>query len=78
MKSKPFTDGEFIKHCLSFVSDILCPNVSLSARTVTRRIEKHSIQVCIFFNRSGQMYRYDGHCTVGVLMKTSKFKKSLQ
>lgn len=39
MKSKPFTDGEFIKHCLSFVSDILCPNVSLSARTVTRRIE---------------------------------------
>ncbi|KAJ8031811.1 General transcription factor II-I repeat domain-containing protein 2B [Holothuria leucospilota] len=50
-------DGEFVKECLTAAADILCPekknlfsNVSLSARTVTRRVEalatdvKHSLQ----------------------------------
>ena len=43
---KPFTDGEFVKGCLLAVVDVVCPEkkslfeaVSLSARTVTRRIE---------------------------------------
>ena len=43
---KPFTDGKFVKDCLLAVVDVVCPEkrslfeaVSLSARTVTRRIE---------------------------------------
>jgi len=45
-KSKPFSDGEFIKECLLDSAALICPekkeafkNVSLSQRTVTRRIE---------------------------------------
>lgn len=44
--SKPFSDGEFVKECMVEAASILCPdskslfeNVSLSRRTVTRRIE---------------------------------------
>ena len=44
---KPFTDGEFVKECILTVVDIVCPdkkhlfeNISLSARTVTRRVEE--------------------------------------
>ena len=44
--SKPFSDGEFVKECLVDSSALLCPdkkeefeNVSLSRRTVTRRVE---------------------------------------
>lgn len=43
---KPLSDGEFVKHCLIKVAEIMCPektqdfsNVSLSRQTVTRRIE---------------------------------------
>jgi hypothetical protein len=46
-KSKPFTDGEFIKECMEAVSEILCPaqkqlfsKLSLSGVTVARRIEE--------------------------------------
>ena len=46
-KMMPFAEGEFVKECLMAVVDIVCPekkslfsNVSLSRRTVTRRIEK--------------------------------------
>lgn len=46
---KPFTDGEFVKKCLMTVVEIVCPekkalfsNISLSARTITRRIEEMS------------------------------------
>ena len=42
---KPFVDGEFVKKCMLAVVDVVCPekaqlfrNISLSARTVTRRI----------------------------------------
>lgn len=45
-KSKAFSDGEFIKECLLDSAALMCPekkgafeNVSLSRRTVTRRIE---------------------------------------
>ncbi|XP_047989846.1 general transcription factor II-I repeat domain-containing protein 2-like [Leguminivora glycinivorella] len=45
-KSKPFTDGEFIKECLEDAADVLSPlqkslyaKVSLSGVTVARRIE---------------------------------------
>lgn len=44
--NKPFSDGEFIKECLIEASKIICPDIkhkfegiSLSRRTVTRRIE---------------------------------------
>ena len=44
--TKPFSDGEFIKECLVESAALICPekkeafeNVSLSRRTVTRRIE---------------------------------------
>ena len=44
---KPFSDGEFVKDCLMAVVDVLIPekrslfsNISLSRRTVTRRIEE--------------------------------------
>lgn len=51
-KMKPFTDGEFVKECLLAVVDIVCPekkslfaSISLSGRTVTRRIEEMSADV---------------------------------
>ncbi|XP_033971718.1 general transcription factor II-I repeat domain-containing protein 2-like [Trematomus bernacchii] len=44
---KPFTDGEFVKKCLNAVAEEVCPEkkdvfnaVSLSASTITRRIEE--------------------------------------
>ncbi|KAG0727511.1 General transcription factor II-I repeat domain-containing protein 2 [Chionoecetes opilio] len=49
---KPFTDGDFIKECIMVVIDSLCPvkrsafdSVSLSPRTVCRRIEEMSDRV---------------------------------
>ena len=51
---KPFTEGDFVKDCLKVVVEVICPekkkiffNVtpSLSARTVTRRIEELSDDV---------------------------------
>ncbi|CAH1105999.1 unnamed protein product [Psylliodes chrysocephalus] len=46
-KSKPFTDGEFIKECIEAAADVLCPSqkqlfskVSLSGVTVARRVEE--------------------------------------
>ena len=45
--SKPFSDGEFIKECMVETAGLLCPDtkskyeqISLSRRTVTRRIEQ--------------------------------------
>ncbi|XP_076810261.1 general transcription factor II-I repeat domain-containing protein 2A-like [Clavelina lepadiformis] len=49
---KPFTDGDYVKDCLMAVVKVICPekkklfsDVSLSARTVTRRIEEMSQDV---------------------------------
>ena len=46
-KSKPFSDGEFVKECIECVADIICPDkkaqfakLSLSRQTVARRIEE--------------------------------------
>ena len=46
-EKRAFTDGEFAKKCMMAVVESICPekkelflNVSLSARTVTRRIEE--------------------------------------
>ena len=43
---KPFTEGDFIKQCLTKVTEIMCPekvqefnNLSLSRNTIMRRIE---------------------------------------
>ena len=51
-RMKPFSDGEFIKECLVAASDSVCPEqrstfekVSLSSRTVRRRIEEMSDNV---------------------------------
>ena len=45
--SKLFSDGEFIKHCMVETAGLLCPDtknnykeISLSRRTITRRIEQ--------------------------------------
>ena len=55
-KSKPFSDGEFVKECLHRVVDVLCPEkkeqfgqISLSWQTIARRIEKlgNSIEVSL-------------------------------
>ena len=47
LKSKPFTDGQFIKECMEAAAEVLCPSqkqlfskVSLSGVTVARRIEE--------------------------------------
>jgi hypothetical protein len=47
--SKPFTEGEFVKECILKSVELVCPekknlfaNISLSAQTVTRRIEELS------------------------------------
>lgn len=51
-RMKPFTDGEFIKETMLKVVDVVCPekrelfsSISLSARTVTRRIEDMAANV---------------------------------
>ena len=51
-RMKPFSDGDFIKECLVAVVDSVCPvqrsvfeSVSLSSRTVRRRIEEMSNNV---------------------------------
>ena len=43
---RPFTDGEFVKNCILKIAEEVCPdkmgaiaNVSLSASTITRRVE---------------------------------------
>ena len=49
---KPFAEVDFVKDCLMAVVEVICPekkklfsNISLSARTVTRRIEELSHDV---------------------------------
>lgn len=66
--SKNYSDGEFVKECIQAVSEIICPDkkkdfetISLSRRTVTRRIEElgadiqHYIQIYIYTNN----YHYE-------------------
>ncbi|KAI6651125.1 General transcription factor II-I repeat domain-containing protein 2-like [Oopsacas minuta] len=60
---KPFTDGEFVKECLLNVVDIICPEkrdlfgkISLSARTVTRRIEDLSSDIRTTLQEHAQQF----------------------
>ena len=64
-KMKPFTDGEFVKECLMNVVEIVCPekrtlfeNISLSARTVTRRIEDMATDVKDSLQNSVTTFEY--------------------
>ena len=48
-RNKPFSDGEFIKECISDVANIMCPeqntnmdSIALSRRTLVRRVGKIS------------------------------------
>lgn len=54
--SKPFIEGEFVKECLVAVAEVVCPQqkklfekISLSASTVTRRVEEigEEIEQCL-------------------------------
>ena len=58
-KSKPFSEGEFIKECIESAAEVLCPaqkhlfsKVSLSGNTVARRIEdvagdiENTLKIC--------------------------------
>ena len=55
-RSKPFSDGEFVKKCFHRVADLLCPKkkeqfeqISFSRRTIARRTEElgNSIEVSL-------------------------------
>ena len=62
---KPLTDSEFVKECLLTVVEILCPDkrdlfskISLSARTVTRRIEDLSSDIRTTLQERAQQYEF--------------------
>ena len=64
-KMKPFTDGEFVKECLMNVVEVVCPenrtlfeNISLSACTVTRRIEDMATDVKDSLQNSVTTFEY--------------------
>ena len=57
-KGKPFTDGEFIKQCLTIFTEYACPEkkhlveqISLSRFTVSRRINNFSYNIKRNFER---------------------------
>ena len=61
----PFADGEFIKECLLIYSDIVCPEnsdeirkISLSRRTVTRRVEELSSDLKKQFISNCEEFQY--------------------
>lgn len=63
--SKNYSDGEFVKECLQAVVDILCPgrkkeidNISLSRRTVTRRIDELATNVEIWLTELASKFKY--------------------
>jgi hypothetical protein len=64
-RMKPFTDGELVKECLTTVVDIICPekkhlfaNISLSSRTVTRRVEEMSADVKLSLEQRARTFIY--------------------
>lgn len=65
-KSKPFTDGEFIKECLEDAAEVLSPlqkplysKISLSGVTVARRIEDLAGDIeRVFLERASQFVYY--------------------
>ena len=62
---KPFSDGEFIKKCIVTAVNTMCPdkshlfsNVSMSRRTVTRRIEDMASDIKQTFGDYCQTFQY--------------------
>ena len=63
--SKNYSDGEFVKECLQAVVDILCPgrkkeidNISLSRRTVTRRIDELATNIETGLKELASKFKY--------------------
>ena len=63
--SKNYSDGEFVKECLQAVVDILCPgrkkeidNISLSRRTVTRRIDELATNIEMGLKELASKFKY--------------------
>ena len=63
--SKNYSDGEFVKECLQAVVDILCParkkeidDISLSRRTVTRRIDELAINIETVLKELASKFKY--------------------
>ncbi|XP_058867560.1 general transcription factor II-I repeat domain-containing protein 2-like [Acipenser ruthenus] len=62
-QNKPFAEGEFLKQCMVDVAGMLCPeykntfeNISLSRRTVARRIEVIDEDLASQLNRKAQCF----------------------
>ena len=63
--NKPFTDGEFIKKCILAAFNEICPekikkfeDISLSARTVVRRIENISTNMFNKLKENSSQFEY--------------------
>lgn len=64
-KSKPFTDGEFVKHCIKGVVEVICPEkgkevdkLSLSRWTVARRIDEMSDDIVNSLKEDGSKFNF--------------------
>lgn len=63
--SKPFSEGEFLKECMVDAANILCPeskskfeNLSLSRRTVTRRVELIDEDLTNSLNKKAESFKF--------------------
>lgn len=63
--SKPFSKGEFLKECMVETAGLLCPeskgkfeNISLSRRTVTRRVELIDEDIASDLNKKEKLLSY--------------------
>lgn len=61
--SKPFSEGEFLKECMVETADLLCPEskvkfekISLSRRTVTRRVELIDEHIVSELNKKAESF----------------------
>ncbi|KAK0133629.1 General transcription factor II-I repeat domain-containing protein 2 [Merluccius polli] len=62
---KPFTDGDFVKQCILAVAEEVCPDkrealngVSLSAPTMTRRVEELGDNVYEQLNEKASQFKF--------------------
>lgn len=62
--SKPFSEGEFLKECMVETAGLLCPerknkfeNMSLSRRTVTRRVELIDEDLASELNKNAESFK---------------------
>ena len=62
--SKPFSEGEFLKECMIETADLLCPEskgkfekISLSRRTVTRRVELIDEDIVSELNKKAESFK---------------------